>query len=364
MNILFLTNNMPPNIDGVGDYTMNMAREFARHGHKVIVVCKDYNNICITHSDIDIMPIIKFWNTAALTPILEIVKAEKIDVISLQYVPHGFHPKGLPWGVARLMKGIKKSGIKVMTFCHEVCVPPIKGDLKRAILVKLMSLITKRILQQSDYIATSIGWYAKMIRDIMPSIANIPLLPIPSNVPLCRKSKEELAILKENVAPQGEFIVGFIGKRDIIYAVQAVKELISEGYKIKILSIGQTNFLSMESEYIYKTGVLPIEYLADYIAISDCIVLPEGKSGCSFKSGSLMAALCEGKPVITNKGKMTDSSLVHRDNILFAKNKIDFIHAISSLIQDKKLSEYISQGAKKISEKVTWTNTYEQYLRV
>lgn len=355
---------MPPHVDGVGDYTLNLAHEFAYHGHNVTVICKNYKNIRTDYENIDVRPAIERWNKQAIAPICEVIRTKNIEVVSLQYVPHGFHPKGLPWGLVRLMEGIKKSGVKVMTFCHEICVPPIKGDLKRAILVKLMSSITRQILQQSDYIATSIGWYAKMIRDIMPSIATMPLIPIPSNVPICRKSKEELVTLKEKVAPKGEFIVGFIGKRDIVYAVQAVKELISEGYKIKILSIGQTNLLSMESEYIYKTGVLPIEQLADYISISDCIVLPEGEFGCSFKSGSLMAALCEGKPVITNKGKMTDPSLVHRDNILFAKNKIDFIQTISSLIQDKKLSEYISQGAKNISEKTTWTNTYEQYLRL
>ena len=30
---------MPPIVDGVGDYTYNLAHEFALHGHEVIVIC-------------------------------------------------------------------------------------------------------------------------------------------------------------------------------------------------------------------------------------------------------------------------------------------------------------------------------------
>ena len=41
MRILFITNQMPPLVDGVGDYTCNLARGFARHGHEAAVVCRE-----------------------------------------------------------------------------------------------------------------------------------------------------------------------------------------------------------------------------------------------------------------------------------------------------------------------------------
>lgn len=40
MHILFITTAFPPLVDGVGDYTYNLAQEFVNNGHQAIVVCK------------------------------------------------------------------------------------------------------------------------------------------------------------------------------------------------------------------------------------------------------------------------------------------------------------------------------------
>lgn len=89
---------MPLNIDGVGDYTANLAREFARYGHFVTVVCRDCRYIKTNYEDIKVYPVVRTWNRAAVQSILEVIRVNTIEWVCLQYVPHGFHPKGLPFG--------------------------------------------------------------------------------------------------------------------------------------------------------------------------------------------------------------------------------------------------------------------------
>ena len=59
MNILFITNTLPPVVDGVGDYTLNLAKEFAKHGHKVSIVCKRNDRVKTDYEDIRVFPIVE-----------------------------------------------------------------------------------------------------------------------------------------------------------------------------------------------------------------------------------------------------------------------------------------------------------------
>lgn len=49
MKILFITNNFPPIVDGVGDYTYNIAKQFAEHNHKVYIIQKMIHKLIRTY---------------------------------------------------------------------------------------------------------------------------------------------------------------------------------------------------------------------------------------------------------------------------------------------------------------------------
>lgn len=365
MKILFITNNMPPHVDGVGDYTMNLAREFARHGHEVTVVCKNIENIRIDYEDIDVRPIVEVWNKKALPPILEVIRTKSIEIVSLQYVPHGFHPQGLPFGLIGIMKRIKKEKIPIFTFFHEVCISLDRLNIKWIVQTIIMRYVTYMVLAYSDYIATSISWYSKRIKNIC-GCEKVPLIPIPSNIPMKPLNEIERVQLRKSIAPNDEFIIGFFGKRNLDECLKAISKLIKNGRKIKLLSIGKTTLLDqkIEGNTIYKTGILEIGELSQYLHVADCIVLPEPPSGCSFKSGSLMAALRESKVVITSRGFMTDSALLNQFNIIFADSAEDYERELSSIISDRDKLIRIGIQAKLLVKDVDWTGTYQQYLRI
>lgn len=368
MKILFITNNFPPIVDGVGDYTYNIAKQFVEHNHEVYVICKSNSQINTTVHGMTILPIINKWNYICYKPIINLIKEKTIDVVSLQYVPHGFHPKGLPFPLIKLTKEIKNCNTKLFTFFHEVSVEKENGNIKKMLLSMLMQHISKRIIENSDYVATSIEYYKNMILRLVPDKKEIPLIPIASNIPETKLSKEELLALKKELAPNNETIISFFGIRNIQTSINVIAELRDKGYKLKILLIGKTHNLLKNLPYdTVQTGILNIEEIDNFFKVSDIFILPQDNIyGCSFKSGSLVTGLRDALPVITTKGKMTSTSLEDNRNILFAnfEDKDEIKKAILFLLNNRNIAINIGKEAQNIVKDFSWQETYKKYYNI
>lgn len=369
MKILFITNQYPPLVDGVGDYTYNIATEFSKHKHKVYVICKKNAQLQTQHNEITVLPIIKQWNNQASQQIVKFIFENQIEIVSLQYVPHGFHPKGIPFSLISIVKRIKKTEVKLMIFCHEVYIPFIKGNIKLFINSKLSKYVTKQILHQCDIIATSIDFYQEMMQKLCPNKVTSSPIPIVSNVSPSELNKEQLSQLKGNIATKDETVISFFGMRNISTSIKAIKELIDQGLPIKILFIGRTeNKISLlQQQDYYRTGILPINQLDQYLQISDILILPEDNLyGCSFKSGSLSAALRDGICVVTSKGLLTSPQMINNKNIIFT----DFCQpnhikqCLKELILYPEKRKSIGENGSSLTQLFTWENTYKAYINL
>lgn len=366
MKILFITNNFPPLVDGVGDYTYNIAMQFVEHNHEVYIICRNNPQINTNVLGMTILSIINKWDCNCYKPIIGLIKKKAIDVVSLQYVPHGFHPKGLPFPLIKLTKEIKKCNTKLFTFFHEVSVEKQDGNIKKLLLSMLMQHISKRIIENSDYVATSIEYYKNMILRLVPDKKEIPLIPIASNIPKTKLSKEELLVLKKELAPNNETIISFFGIRNIQTSIDAILKLKNEGYKLKILLIGKTsNSLPKNLPHdTIRTGTLKIEEIDKYFKISDIFILPEGKSGCSFKSGSLSAGLRSNIPIITRKGILTDNKLVNSPCIYFSNFQEDDIIKIIKELIHQSIERKTSSVDNNANLSMSWSKTYTIYMNI
>lgn len=368
MKILFITNNFPPIVDGVGDYTYNIAKQFVEHNHEVYVICKSNPQINTNVQGMTILSIVNKWDCNCYKPIINLIKEKAIDVVSLQYVPHGFHPKGLPFPIIKLTKEIKTSNTKLFTFFHEVSVEKEKGNIKRTLLSMLMRHISKRIIENSDYVATSIEYYKNMIHKLVPEKKDIPLIPIASNIPETKLSKEELLALKKELAPNNETIISFFGIRNIQTSINIISELRNKGYKLKILLIGKTHNLPKDlPNDTIKTGVLNIDEIDNFCKVSDIFILPQDNIyGCSFKSGSLVTGLRDALPVITTKGKMTSAILEDKKNILFTnfENLDEIRRTLLFLLNNQNTAFNIGKEAQKVVKDFSWEETYKKYNNI
>ena len=115
MKILFLCGSAEPGKDGVGDYTRRLCGELIRIGHQAQIL-----SLFDKHSDTFISQIQVIENTDVLVnriPIKlpyskrlsftnEIIQKFTPDWISLQYVPHSFNLKGLPFWLISFLKKV------------------------------------------------------------------------------------------------------------------------------------------------------------------------------------------------------------------------------------------------------------------
>lgn len=147
MNILFVTNNFPPVVDGVGDYTYKLSQALIKYGAEVSILCSNNPDIIknkqvFKAEKIKVFPIIEAWDNQGVKAIENIFKNKKYDYISLQYVPFAFQKKGLPLHLSENLKKLFPT-VNWHIMFHELWVGMEKGATIKS---KLHGYMQKRLI--------------------------------------------------------------------------------------------------------------------------------------------------------------------------------------------------------------------------
>lgn len=367
-NVLFISPGFPPSVNGVGDYTYQLAKEFVRGGHRVHVVCPMGEGGSEQVDGIHVHRRVRQWSGQAHRAILQLIEEEAIELVILEFVPHGYHPKGLPFALLPLVNAVRRKSVRWFTFFHEVYIDSLPGNLRRNIGAWLMRRLSRSIARRSDIVATSITRYRYLLSQLLaPRETDIAVIPIASNVPEHPLSTARREKLRRDIAPSGELIVAFFGARDIQSSLQALHSLHEEGLSLRILLIGKikAQVPAAIEPLVHRTGLLPLDDIGPYLQAADVLVLPEPMSwGASFKSGSLIAGLRAGLPVVSCQGMATDTQVLHNgENILFTDfdNPAQLLADLRGLLSAASLREKLSAGARAVSRPITWPATYAAY---
>lgn len=192
MRILFLCGSLEPGRDGVGDYTRRLAGELIRQGHEgSIIALKDRHIDLVSEteqeSDGTFIPVLRL--SAIILVRQRYAKAKEYidqfnpELISLQYVPFSFHPKGLPFGLARQLKKLGE-GRKWHIMFHELWVGmDQEAPLKYVLWGKLQQHITHQMIDRlrPKIIHTQTRLYQMQLNKLgspanyLPLFGNIPV---------------------------------------------------------------------------------------------------------------------------------------------------------------------------------------------
>jgi hypothetical protein len=115
MKLLFIADNFPPVVDGVGDYTYHLGQQLTRNGHRVYVICSRKREIVQfagTQTELRVHPVIDAWNGQAAGTITDLVNEIEPDWIIPQYVPYSYNYYGVPFWFCSLVYGSKPGGTK------------------------------------------------------------------------------------------------------------------------------------------------------------------------------------------------------------------------------------------------------------
>lgn len=182
MRILFLCSGLEPGRDGVGDYTRRLAAECGRQGHECLVIALN------DQASGEEPGVLRCSRSLPWKERTEQVRQRVADFapdwISLQFVPYGFHRKGLPWRLARHLERVI-AGHRLQIMFHELWIgtatdAPLKarlvGTLQRRCILHLVQTLRPNVVHTSN--PTYIGLLAQagVAAAPLPLFGNIPVV--------------------------------------------------------------------------------------------------------------------------------------------------------------------------------------------
>ncbi len=290
--VLFVTGEYPPLPGGVGDYTANLRMALAVMGARTVVLTS-------RGAEGEDVQTVGRWGWTSAGRALQIARRERVDVVHIQYQAgaFGMHP------ALNLLPSIVARSMPVVTTFHDLRVPylfPKAGRLRKSAIV--------RMARGSDAVIVTNPADARALGNEGIAVRQIPIGP--------------------NLPPPGQGTtpdrdtVAFFGfparSKGIIELLDALATLPAPRPTLLLVGgqgqAGATNDIIAASEVdsraarsgiaVRRTGYLPPREASDALARAGAIVLPF-QDGASLRSGSLLAALQSGRPVVSTAPRRT-----------------------------------------------------------
>ncbi len=301
MRIVFLCGSLEPGRDGVGDYTRRLAGELIRQGHQAGIVAlndqhttDEFNGA--QESDGITIPVLRLPSHWLLVQRFQRASLWIDDFspewLSLQFVPFSFHPKGLAFGMGKLLGRIGK-GRRWHLMVHELWVgmdkeSPIKfvywGWLQRQLIKSLIIKLKPAVIH------TQTKLYIKLLEKIGFKPQHLPLF---GNISVTSNSgKNYNQRIENNDSSQIISFVVFGGIHPNAPIGQLAKELKSfsnnKGIKVILKMIGRCGPEQLRWEAECKAAGLQVELLGEQSQEYVSEVLSSSSFGISTTPASLI----------------------------------------------------------------------------
>ncbi len=400
MKIGLITGEYPPMQGGVGDYTHELAKAYVELGHEVFVLTSVegtgeylYEDTTSADQAIAVRPVVRKWNLGGCRDILEIIRAEKPDVVNIQYQAAAY---GMRLAIHLLPLRLRwlKERPKVVTTYHDLRVPylfPKAGPLRWQAVLALARWSDGVIVTNADDEAILAAY------DFVPCLARVP---IGSNIAPTPPPGYDRAAWRAKLGVQaGDVLLAYFGflneSKGGENLIRALGHLAGRGLPVKLIMIGgqvgssdPSNLRYAEhiqglidelglQERVLSTGFVPEPEVSASLLASDICVLPY-RDGVSLRRGTFMAALAHGLPIVSTRYPVAKahipnpaehwhpSELRGGSNILLVPPDDEALlaDAISRLIASPRLREHLGQEARALSGRFSWPQIARQTLEL
>jgi hypothetical protein len=316
MKIVFICSSLEPGKDGVGDYTRRLAAELIKQENNTAIVSVNDKYVNELFSGVQ-------WSDGVDITVLRLpsawplrVRADRAkhwieqanpDWLSLQYVPFGFHPKGLCVGLSKFLLTLGGDRQWHIMF-HELWVGIALEESKKLIWWGcLQRFLIKTLISnlKAKVIHTQTKLYGGLLEKLGTESAYLPLF---GNIPVMQHALKKSNI---NLSANKEIslvVFGSIhaGAPIADFAKEAVTYSKKNNVTIKLIFIGRCGPEQERWSTIWKSEGLPMEMLGEQPAETVSTILLNSTMGISAtaiavieKSGSFAAMRDHGLPVIS-----------------------------------------------------------------
>lgn len=314
--ITFICGSFEEGKDGVGDYIRKLAKELTKFGREisVLAISDKFVDECYGKElKFDQTNSVKVLRIPFLVNWYEKEKLSKqfmaendTKICSIQYVPHAFHNKGLPFNLLKYLANVSNfRNLKFHIMFHELWIQEL--GIKNYIYREIQKRILLRILviTNASLIHTHVPVYAKRLENL--AAIEVKKLPLFANIEPIELPEKKI---KEKKGPY--FVVGIFSQFKYCNAIESCvddiynkcKELGWE-FRLKFLGGKSENIEKFRSQFknqnlvanYIKTGFLnDIELSQEFdkcnIGVTSVPIHLLGKSG------SFSAFMAHGIPVL------------------------------------------------------------------
>ncbi|OJW75074.1 hypothetical protein [Spirosoma sp. 48-14] len=343
-NIIFICSSLEPGRDGVGDYTRYLSYELVNHGYKIAIIAL-HDRYVFEDNESSVQTengkTLRLLRLSIDTPISEKLKkasqfinTHKPDLLSLQFVPFGFHPKGLPFWLNKFLKKLS-SDIQWHFMFHELWVGMAEkssvklifwGYIQRLLIINLVKSLRPFIINTQSHTYQQYLKKYNINSEILPLITNIP----PTHY---TTSLKENPVKKAFDTKTFNFVVfGSIHPYSLIeqLAIEVANKVKQEFWSVTLTILGRQSNESKNWIAVWKRNGLNVNYLGEQSAEEISKILSQSTIGLSStafavieKSGSVAAMLAHGLPVLCIASEWKPRGIIPLENhpgILAYKN--------------------------------------------
>lgn len=314
-----LTGEYSPMPGGVADYTRLVAQGLAENGDLVTVWTppsavrrvSSYDG----HVRVEVLP--DHFGPRSLAHLSKfLMHTRGPRRLLVQYVPHAFGWKGGNVPFSLWLRSLVHESIWVMF--HEVAFPI---DRHQRLALNGLGLVTRGmaslVASAAERIFVSIPAWERLVRPSAATATPIDWLPVPSVIPATTADdRDHIDAIRQTTAA-GRPLVGHFGTYGQLIqpllagALPAI--VAATGANVLLLGRGsETTLATILTQHpelkgrLHAAGALDPLPLARHIAACDCLFQPY-PDGVSTRRTSAMAALANGRPLVTTTGSLTET---------------------------------------------------------
>jgi glycosyltransferase involved in cell wall biosynthesis len=374
--VLFITGEYPPMHGGIGDYTALLADALDNQGWESVVMTSSAA-LADGHDD-RIVSTVGRWDSSIVETTRRIIQETQPDIVHIQYQTGAFQLRSAI-NMLPLRLGIRQRPVPVVTTYHDLLRPylfPKAGRLRR--------WANRALAFGSDAIILTNERDFKQVQSYRIFRERAWRIPLGSNIPAAPETDRDQILAKYKLDPSG-FVVGFFGfltaDKGMDDLLDALERPDMSGIELLVISGDLPTTDTSNKRYHDRiltrlrnasvpttiTGYVPPEEVGPALAAVDIIALPL-RAGASLRSGTLLAALQSGTPVITTDPRPGDSlaPFAPGESIwLVPVSETDFLHeAIQLLRTEPSLRTRLSSAALEASRQFTWESIAERHAEV
>lgn len=332
MKLHIISAALPPQLDGIGDYTAQLAAELARTTDVTILTGAP------TPAPIPGVRVETVFDAhvpRSVWQLVDRVVQDRPDWVLLQYNPFSYGRWGLNLHLPRVMRRIKRDapGTRFALMIHESFVSIESWQF--ALMTSWQRWQLWSLGQTADVVFCSIEawtkkfarWFSKKPVVHIPVGSNIPLVPISRT-----EARTRLGITDDTI------VLGLFGTAHVsrlLSPIRSAAEAIRrEGHKVVLLYIGphgKTIREAMGTIPVIDSGAVASEEVSKRFAAVD-IYFAIYADGVSTRRTSLMTGLQHGLAIICTQGTLTDAILKKQSGIAFLLASVKSPDEIDDLV--------------------------------